>query len=84
MPVCFEGIPCDGPAAGVVLTFIRGDGRIGKVTTRETGFYRIRLPAGRYSVRANKGFTPFPQPDKVRVRAGHDDRLDFYIDTGIQ
>jgi hypothetical protein len=83
-PVCYEDIPCDGPAAGVLLTFTRADGTIVRVKTRETGFYRIRLPAGRYSVKANRGHPPFPYPRNVRVRAGYDDRLDFHIDTGIQ
>ena len=83
-PVCYENVPCDGPAAGVLMTFTRADGKIVRVKTRETGFYRIRVPAGRYSVRASRGHPPFPYPRNVRVRAGHDDRLDFYIDTGIQ
>ena len=83
-PICYAGRPCDGPAAGVVMTFTRADGTFVRVKTRETGFYRIRLRAGRYSVKASRGHPPFPYPRNVKVRLGHDDRLDFYIDTGIQ
>lgn len=83
-PICYEGRPCDGPAAGVLLTFTRADGTSVRVKTRETGFYRIRVPAGRYSVKASRGHPPYPYPRNVRVRAGYDDRLDFFIDTGIQ
>jgi hypothetical protein len=83
-PVCYEDVPCDGPAAGVVLTFVRADGTRAQVKTRATGFYRIKLPAGRYTVKASQGHPPLPYPQKVRVRVGHDDRLDFYIYTGIQ
>lgn len=83
-PVCFEDKPCDEPAAGVVLLFTRSDGRRVRTVTRATGFYRVGLPGGRYTVSA-----AVDPPQRFTVRSarvvdGRDGRLDFYIDTGIQ
>lgn len=84
MPVCFENVPCDGPAAGVKLTFTQADGRKVQTVTRKTGFYRVLLSPGRYVVTAD-----LPRPEafytrSTRVLDGRDGRVDFTIDTGIQ
>ena len=83
-PVCQVGVPCDGPAANVTLTFTRaGVSRTTK--TDQHGAYRIDLPAGIYAVRtSSKPFGLIPRPANVHVRAGHSDQLDFTIDTGIR
>ena len=53
--------------------------------TDERGAYRIGLPPGIYSVRTNsKPFGQTPRPARIRVRAGHYDRIVFMIDTGIR
>ena len=84
-PVCYENRPCEGPAAGVTLTFTRGDGTKARTQTRADGFYRVVLPAGRYSVKTSaRSPNPVPVPARVRVRAGSDVRIDFFVDTGIQ
>jgi hypothetical protein len=85
-PVCRSDTPCVGPAAGVTLTFTQADGDVFTVVTRSTGFYRLTLPAGRYTV-AIKGKALGQaklSPKSARVLAQTDGRLDFYIDTGIQ
>src|SRR4051812_41532377 len=83
-PVCREGVPCDAPAPGVVLTFSRA-GAARRVRTDPKGLYRIALPPGTYSVATNlRVFGRTPHPARVRVRAGHWDRIVFSIDTGIR
>jgi hypothetical protein len=84
MPVCRQGQPCSAPAQ-VTLLFRRA-GRTTRVRTTSTGVYRIRLAAGYYTVSTVEriGITPNIRPQRVHVRAGHDDRLDFSIDTGIR
>lgn len=83
-PVCTEGVPCDGPAPGVTLTFSRS-GRAWSTRTDQRGAYRIRLAPGIYAVRTSaKPFGLTPRPARVHVRAGHMDRLVFTIDTGIR
>lgn len=83
-PVCRSDIPCEGPAAGITLTFTHSDGTRHRTKTGPKGFYRIALSAGVYRVASNYARDRFPYPAKIRVRAGHDDRLDFFLDTGIQ
>ena len=84
-PVCRTGMPCNEPAVGAVLAFLR-DGRVAaRVRIGPGGRYRVRLAAGTYTVR----LVPPPKigfgtrPDRVRVGAVST-RADFFIDTGIR
>ena len=84
-PVCIEGRPCGKPAAGLVLRFSRNGRIVARVTTSSTGFYRAHLSRGSYAVSIapgsqRRGITP----RTVRVVAGHQTRVDFEIDTGLQ
>lgn len=83
-PVCREGVPCSAPAQ-VTLLFQRA-GRTTRVRTTAAGTYRAILVPGYYTVRTAEriGITPNIRPQRVHVRAGHVDRLDFAIDTGIR
>jgi len=84
MPVCREGVPCDAPAPGLVLAFSRA-GVVRKTRTDAKGAYRIALPPGAYSVTTSlRLFGRTPRPARVRVRAGHWDRIVFSVDTGIR
>jgi hypothetical protein len=84
MPVCRVGVPCDGPAPGVTLTFSRA-GIVRTVRTDTQGAYQIALPPGTYSVTTDsRPFGVTPRPAAVHVRAGHWDRIAFTIDTGIR
>ncbi len=83
-PVCRAGIPCDAPAPYVTLTFSR-KGLARKTRTDQRGTYRIGLPPGIYSVRtSSKPFGQTPHPATVHVRANHNDKIVFTIDTGIR
>ena len=83
-PVCRAGVPCDAPAANIILTFAR-TGLARTTRADQQGAYRIGLPPGIYSVRTNsKPFGQTPRPATVHVRAGHTDKIVFTIDTGIR
>jgi hypothetical protein len=85
--VCSDNEPCEAPAPAVELVFTLSGRMIptGRVRTQRDGTYRIQLPAGIYSVRTDRRvFGRIPVPAHVKVRRGHDDRLDFRIDTGIR
>jgi hypothetical protein len=80
MPVCIQGQPCDGPAVGVTLKFVRNGALAGKVRTGSGGKYRIRLAPGSYSVRGGRGL----EPTHVTVPRGRFRHVNFSIDTGIR
>jgi hypothetical protein len=86
-PLCVDGQPCSEPAAHVTLVFSHNGRVVGRAVTKGDGRYRVRLPAGLYSVKR-----PGPaatigrglEPDHARVRPGRFRRVDFSIDTGIR
>ena len=86
-PVCHTGVPCSAPAQ-VTLIFHRTGPTARLYRTRSTaaGAYRIALPAGYYTVATAEqiGITRNIRPQRVHVRAGHQDALNFRIDTGIR
>jgi hypothetical protein len=91
-PVCRVGVPCDAPAQ-VTLTFSSGGSSAWakltyqvKLRTDTHGRYRTALPPGFYTVstgRPSEVGRPI-KPHAVHVRAGHWDKIDFFIDTGIR
>jgi len=83
-PVCRAGQPCSAPAQ-VTLLFRRA-GHTFRARSTATGAYRISLAPGIYSVSTLEriGISPNIKPHLVHVRRGHDDRLDFSVDTGIR
>jgi hypothetical protein len=85
-PVCAVEQPCDEPAKNVTLLFLRDDRVAGRVVTDGQGRYRIRLPAGLYTVRrpGTAGVGRKLEPNRVRVYSGRNIRIDFSIDTGIR
>ena len=91
-PVCRTGVPCDVPAQ-VVLTFSslpanRSQMQTGQVQLKsdEHGRYRVALDSGYYTVTTGRTqATSRPiRPRAVHVRAGHWDRINFLVDTGIR
>ena len=50
-PVCVAEQPCSEPAPHVTLLFSRNGPVVGRAVTNSEGRYRVRLPAGLYSVR---------------------------------
>ncbi len=84
-PVCEAEEPCEAPAPGVRLSFLRAGRLVATVVTSRGGAYRIRLPAARYAVRTSaRPFGTIPTPPSARVVAGRSRRVDFLIDTGIR
>src|SRR5215210_4069065 len=84
-PACVAEQPCDEPAAHVTLVFSRGEVVVRAETGRD-GRYRLRLPAGIYSVRRGSASAPDRklQPLHVRVVAGRVRTVDFSIENGIR
>ena len=84
-PVCRQGVPCSGPAAGITLTFRRNTDAVARVRTSSLGRYRIRLAPGVYTVTTNaKPFGVIPFPRRAWVAPARFRRVDFEIDTGIR
>jgi hypothetical protein len=85
-PVCAAEQPCSAPAKNVTLLFSRDARIVGRAVTDSAGRYRLRLPAGLYTVRRpvtvmiGRGM----EPNRARVYAGRFVRVDFSIDTGIR
>ncbi len=85
MPVCRVGVPCEAPARGAKLLFLRSGKVVGRTTTDQKGFYRIALKPGPYAVRTNRsGFENVPRPSRATVPNDRFKRVDFHIDTGIR
>jgi hypothetical protein len=85
-PVCTVELPCDGPAKNTTLLFSRNDHVVGRVVTDDEGRYRLRLPAGMYTV-SRPAAVPIDRkltPHEIRIRAGRVTTVDFFIDTGIR
>ncbi len=80
-PVCVAGLPCDAPAAGVLVVIDSGRTVFARLRTGRDGTFVVHAPPGSYVVRlvANRA-APVP----VRVRAGVLSRLSLSIDTGIR
>jgi hypothetical protein len=85
MPVCQQGVPCDGPAQ-VTLVFSRSGDVVAHVRSTAAGRYRITLAPGFYTIRSTVkvGMTKLPTPHAVHVRRGHWDRINLFFDTGIR
>jgi hypothetical protein len=84
-PVCRVGVPCEEPARGVKLSFIRSGKVVARATTSPKGFSRGTLRRGVYSVRTDRRvFGKVPQPSRVTVPSDRYKRVDFHIDTGIR
>ena len=83
-PVCRQGQPCTAPAQ-VTLLF-RRNGHTTRARSDPAGRYRVLLAPGIYAVSTAEriGIAVNIRPRLVHVRAGHVDRLDFSIDTGIR
>jgi len=87
-PVCQVGQPCDAPAQ-VTLLFSRTTATgtlLSPARSKATGAYRIGLTPGYYTVTTKEriGIRHNIRPSRVHVRAGHWDRINFFIDTGIR
>jgi hypothetical protein len=84
-PVCRVDVPCDEPAANVVLVFAQAGRVVARTTTRPNGAYRLTLRPGRYAVTtARRTIGAGLTPRIVLVPRGRVARFDFELDTGLQ
>jgi hypothetical protein len=85
-PVCVAEQPCDMPAKNVTLLFTRRGQPVGRIVTGADGRYRLRLPAGLYTVRRASvtGIDRRLSPTRAQVRGGAVVHVEFHIDTGIR
>ena len=83
MPVCRVGVPCTEPAKGVKLTFSRAGKLAATATTNDRGWYRVVLPAARYTVSVNAKGSAFG-PRTASAQKGRMLRRDYLIDTGLR
>ena len=84
-PVCKVGVPCDEPAAYVVLVFSQSGHVVARTTTGRLGGYRLTLRPGRYGVTtARRTIGSGLTPRIVTVPRGRIARVDFKLDTGIR
>ncbi len=80
-PVCVAGLPCDGPAAGVLVEIDFGRTAVTRLRTGKDGRFLVHEPPGTYVVRV---VAKSAAPVVVRVRAGVLTRVALSIDTGIR
>ena len=84
-PVCREGVPCSGPAAGIVLVASLGGIRVATATTNDAGVYRFVLRPGTYVVCGLRTSMFGSVPARtVRVVKGRFLVVNYEIDTGIR
>ena len=84
-PVCRVGVPCDEPAAGVVLLFSQSGRVVARTTTGAKGGYRLTMRPGRYSVTTTRiARVGRLTPQTVLVPRYRVARVDFNLDTGIR
>lgn len=78
-------VPCDEPAASVVLVLTQSGRVVARTTTGRTGGYRLTLRPGRYGVRTTtRTLGSGLSPRTVLVLRYRVARVDFEIDTGIR
>lgn len=84
--VCLEGTACNGGASDIVLAFSTEGRAVKRVTSNDTGHYRIMLRPGTYTVTAPLMESPRVRifPKTVRVVKGSYRRVDFLVDTGVR
>lgn len=84
-PVCRVGVPCDEPAANVVLVFSKSGRVVARTTTARNGGYRLTLRPGRYGVTtARRTIGSGLTPRIVLVPRCRVARVNFKLDTGLR
>ena len=80
-PVCVVGLPCDSPAARVLVEIDSGRSAVARLRTGSDGRFLVYVPPGTYTARV---VAKRAAPVVVRVRAGVVRRVSLSIDTGIR
>ncbi len=86
MPVCREGVPCDGVYKGakVVLRALGGQ-VVKRVTADDKGEFWMDAPVGNFDVAVDvEGPLPSCTPAQVSVKARETVRVEIDCDSGIR
>jgi Carboxypeptidase regulatory-like domain len=86
MPVCREGVPCDGVYAGAKVLVRTQDGDlVQRAVSNDKGAFAADVPAGAYTVSVEvDGMLPRCSPANVSVRARETVTVEVDCDTGIR
>jgi hypothetical protein len=86
MPVCREGVPCDGVYKGARVVVRRSSGQaVQRATADENGTFSVDVPAGAYEVAVEvDGMLPRCTPAPVTVHARQAARVEIDCDSGIR
>jgi len=86
MPVCRQGVPCDGVYAGAkIVARVRGGEALAHAQTNSAGEFRLDVPPGEYAVAVDADAAlPRCSQAQVVVAAGATIRADIDCDTGIR
>jgi hypothetical protein len=80
-PVCMAGLPCDAPAAGVIVEVRAATTVVARLRTGKAGTFLLYVRPGTYVARV---VAKRAAPVVVRVRAGSLTHVALSIDTGIR
>ena len=86
MPVCQEGVPCDGVYKGAKVVLRTPSGQaVKRVTADDKGEFWMDAPAGRFDVAVDvEGPMPTCTPAQVSVKARETVRVEIDCDSGIR
>jgi hypothetical protein len=86
MPVCQEGVPCDGGYQGAKVVLRTPNGQpIQRATADNKGEFRMDVPAGRFEVAIDvEGPMPTCAPAQALVKARETVRVEIDCDSGIR
>ncbi len=86
MPVCREGVPCDGVYKGAKVVLRTPGGQVVKrVTADDKGEFWMDAAAGRYEVGVDvEGPLPSCTLEQVSVKARETVRVEIECDSGIR
>ncbi len=86
MPVCLQGVPCDGVYAGAkIIVRLQGGEAVAHAVTNQQGKFRVDLAAGKYIVGVEtEAALPRCSEAQVIIAAGVTVRADIDCDTGIR
>jgi hypothetical protein len=83
-PVCRVDVPCDAPAAEIVITVLdENGGEVAQVMTDDQGRFQADLPAGIYKLSAPGGIGKTVS-SPITVQDGKFTDASLFIDTGIR
>jgi hypothetical protein len=86
MPVCREGVPCDGVYKGAKVVLRAPNGQpVQRATADDKGEFRMDVPTGRFEIAVEvAGPLPSCAPAQTLVKARETVRVEVDCDSGIR